>query len=231
MRKKKRREKRKYTIKRVTELPLTLEEKKRRRRILLKEYLEGKFRRFLRKHSKRYWYELVYSRTIPKWRKDKVSREAVDNLLKKGLYPTQVRDIINIMYTLEEHFDWVVNKKNMEIAYHIWDYFDIDKIEPYMLRKYRDNLASRNRPMSYYLCTPRQALREQKARGFIHINEFEDYDREFAHIFSTVDSNYVIPENFSYHSKQFHPDRMYIYIAHGVLGVRGYTKLVTPPLE
>lgn len=206
-------------------LQMTPKEKKERIKILKKEYLEGNFRRFLMKHYKRYWYETVYSVTLKKWKKeDKEGAKAVKWLLKECQWPSQVVKVANILYTLEKHFDWRVNVKNMRIAYAIWDYLDEDYIRPYMSKRYSKSITEKIRTLDYFNPTEKAAFREQKARGFIHINDYEDFQKDKHHVYSNIDKDYIYPMNLGMTNDDRKERYNNLYVTHALVGVRGWTR-------
>lgn len=201
-------------------LPMTEKEKRRRIKILKREYLEGNWARFTRKHTKRYWYELVYSKTLPKWRRE--NPVAVNWLLENCKWPKHVVEVANIMYTLEKEFDWAITKKNMLIAYTIWDYLWED-LEKRMHKKYVKSITEKLRELSHYKPTEDQAFKEQKARGFIHKSDFSNYRSKKHHVYSNVDNDYIYPMNFGMSYKDQVDKLLNVYIGHNLVGVRGYT--------
>lgn len=155
-------------------------------------YFGGNFRRFLRKHREQYYYQLTYCRTFRKWKKDRVKNKARRRIIKLcNKLPGEVNDVANILLTLEKHYDWEVNKDNASIA------FDIHIMLGKNISDYNMEKCSRsNRDIKFKIPhSPRQAIREQKARGFIEKHEFEEYDDRFAHVLSIADRSLIYPCN------------------------------------
>lgn len=202
-------------------LPETKKEKERRIKILKEDYLEGNYIRFVRKLTKRYYYQLVYSRTLPRWRKE--NKKAVKKLLSLCVWPSHVVDVANILYTLEKHFGWAISEKNVLIAFTIWEYLDED-IYNRMHKKYVDNFKLKIRDVSYYTPKPRQAFKEQLARGFIHINDFDDFDKNKHHVYSNVKKDYIYPLNFGMTTIDRGEGLENVYIGQSLVGVRGWTR-------
>lgn len=204
----------------------TKEELEKDIKTVIDKHLDGNLQRFLRKHYKQSRYERVCSKTIVNWLKDKEAKKAVGWIIDNTRYPKHLVDVVNIARTLEMYYGKEINKKTIKIAYNIWDLLEIPYIYPYCIKRYSRGIA-KNGFRDRQLLPKGLAFREQKARGFIHVNDFEEYDRKGAHIFSNVNRNYIWPENFksSVANKQFNTN---IYIAHTLIGVQGWTSIVTP---
>lgn len=203
---------------------MTQKERKRRIKILKSEYLEGNYVRLIRKHYKNYYYELIYSRTLPKWREESSeSKKAVRYLLRICKWPKHVVEVANLLRTLEKHFGWSITKKNVLLAYTIWEYLG-DDIEKRMTRKYAKSITDKIRDIKYYTPTKAQAIKEQLARGFVHVNDFEDYDSSKNHVYSNIKRDYLYPMNFGMTSDDSMEGLTNLYIGQYLTGVRGWTR-------
>lgn len=185
---------------------------------------EINIKKFVRKHVSYYDYQLVYSKLIPKIKKYKGGNRIIRKLKKDANYNCRhVSEIINITFTLHKFFDKPLNTQTILLAIdinrHHWDYiYDYMKEQ----REKGKVIGKINK------LTSRQALKEQKARGFIHVNDFEDYDRKAAHIYSNIDRDLLYPQNFSHGIFYHWRYPLSIYIGQYVYGVQGFTRTEIP---
>jgi len=183
--------------------------------------------RFLRKHKKQYYYQLVYSRKIDKLDVDSaIYLQSFKHNPGKGVF------ILNILITANRVFDTKINRANMEL---INAHYDVvyDTVHDYMMR-----ISSIKHEHSNLLklCIPSQkaALKEQKARGFIKKSKWWTYDKKYAHIQSLANPEYVYPLNLNHwygEDKKFKPDHYsdiipYVFMAH--VGVQGWSRIILP---
>lgn len=194
---------------------------KQRRIYIIKEYFNGNIRRLLRKMYKQYSYELVYSKGLktlePNIRK---------YLLSINPWPINICKIYNIYTTLVNKFEMDESKFTMELAKYIWLYFD-DDIEDYKRKRYTRGVSKNGFKLRH---TAKQALREQKARGFVHINKFGDYKRKYAHVYSTVDRDYIYPMNFWHNIRNKKHSEIMSYQGQYLVGVSSFTQVVVPKI-
>ena len=213
-----------YTMKCRQFPPKTPKQIKKERRQFINEFLDGNLRRFLRKNYKNYRNQLVFSKDLKKW--DKQGKSNLVKLLKKHYeWPKHICEVVNVVKTLTTYYGMELNKITIDRAVALIDLFEDDMYD-YHRVKYKDKY-SKGLPLNIKI-TPEEALREQKARGFIHINYFEDYDREFSHVYSTVNDDYVYPINFP-HKFRHHNDKIPSdYIGQSIVGVEGFTRIDIP---
>ena len=195
---------------------------KERRIFILKEYFNGNIRRLLRKMSKQYNYQLVYSKGLKK-----LEPKLKTYLLSCNPWPINICKIYNIYTTLINKFDFTPNKATMELAKYIWLYFD-DDIDEYMHNKYVKSIKIRGFNLNL---TSREALREQKARGFVHINLFSDYKKKYAHVYSTIDEDYIYPLNLWHNIREKKHSEIMSYHGQYLVGVRGFTQVILPKVK
>lgn len=178
--------------------------------------------RFIRQCAKRNRFQLTYSVIFKEWKLDKEKNKYRLQLIRSGLFPAQINDVVNIMYVLIKK-----NKKThpmiVAMAIELWDKYQAE-IDDYVSKRYPFN--SGIKPLS-----PKKAFREQKARGFVKLNDFDDYNRRYDHIQSTINTNYYYPMNFPYKPEQLMRDRklgdnvIIAYAGISAIGVRGYTRV------
>jgi hypothetical protein len=157
---------------------------------IVKDYLDGNLKRFLRKHYRYSKNQLVYSVDFKEWAKDN-RKNLVKYLKKYHPWPLHTITIVNILKTLVNEFDLPWDKNTLKLSIIIDDLFWQD-IDEYRQARYNREIQIKG----FKLPDKRKSWKEQKARGFIHINDFEDYDNKFAHVYSNIKSDYVYPVNF-----------------------------------
>lgn len=208
---------------------LMTKEIRRERKRVTKLYLEGNLHRFLRRHHRQAIYEGVYLDYVTKWEKQPILRVIVKQLKQKIRWPLEICNIINIMRTLYMYYDYEYDEEGAKVAWEIYRNFE-DDIEAYNKAKY-NRWISINGFGKWPRLGAKKAFKEQKARGFIHVNDFEDYDRKCCHIFSNVNKDYIYPLNFYHFTKKWDYNKrghMEIYIAQRLYGVQGWTRIVIP---
>ena len=160
----------------------------------------------------------------------KENKKLYKHILSAGLYPKDLEDIMNIVITLTKHFEVELNKRTfndvLEVSYGL-----VDTIEDYM--KPITNYRVKHNPRAFkkYWLTKEQAFKEQKARGFIHINNFEDYDHQAVHLVSNANTDYYYPLNIltstqqreGAYSRYINP-----YIVCRLIAVEGWTRILLP---
>lgn len=192
---------------------------KERRIFIINKYFNGNIRRLLRSFYKSYRKPLVYSKGLKK-----MDLELKEYLLSLNAWPRNISIIYNIYNILITKYNYKNNKLTIELAYYVFMYFEED-IEEYTKTRFSKGVLVNGHKNTL---TPKEALREQKARGFIHINYFEDYKTTHAHVYSTVDPDYVWPQNFWHNNKHREPEEIMSYHGHYLVGVPGFTKVVVP---
>lgn len=179
-------------------------------------------KKFIRQCSKRYSFQQTYSVTFKKWKRDKKKRKIMLRLKRTKLWPAQINQVANIMWVLENHYE-CSNKNIVEYAVKLWYEYD-DRIYDRIMEKY-------TKKGKLMIMSPKDALREQKARGFIKINDFENYLKKWDHIQSTVNRDYYYPMNFPGTGEQIilcRNKKREIptgYCALSAIGVKGHTSV------
>ena len=192
--------------------------KAKRKAIKVLEELEVPKVRFIRWAGSRQNFQLTYSVTFKRWRKNKKLRKLVKAFKRSDYWPAQVNEICNIIWVLEKKCGMKIGQGIIGTAIDLWEGLQGD-ISDYYVRVYV-------KTRKFKLCTPRQALKEQKARGFIHINDFEDFDPEYSHVRSNVDRDYFYPLNLAHSASQYkdNPGSPGVYGGQSAIGVRGHTQ-------
>lgn len=208
---------------------LMTKEIRKKRKEVTKLYLEGNLQRFLRRHHKQSIFEGIYTDYIQKWEKKPVLRVIVKQMKRQLRWPIEICNVVNIMRTLYMYYDYEYDEQGALAAWEIYKVFE-DDIEAYRKAKYHRWITI-NGYSSYPKLSAKKAFKEQKARGFIHVDKFDDYDRKCCHIFSNVNPDYIYPMNFYHFTKKWDYAKrghMEIYIAHRLFGVQGWTRIVIP---
>lgn len=219
-----------YIISHTKQIPKTRKEIKMERVEVINQYFDGNLLRFLRRHNKQYVYQRVYTRYIKPWRKDKPELvELLHAVLKdrNGLvWPKHVKDVVNIMRTLELHYGFKLNKKCCKVALMIDDLFEVDIYDYH--REHKQTLLVQDKFIVKNL-TREQALKEQKAMGFIKSIKYEDHDWRFAHLQSNIDPRLIYPYNFVHDLIYNVGSKNIIYqVGMSLAGVQGFTRINIP---
>lgn len=189
-----------------------------------KKVFKGKIDKFLDRHRDNYRYERTYSVTIPHF--SKIDTKGIDWLLVKCNWPNHVRDVLNIMKTLNEFYGLEVNRRNIKAAFIIWVSLYDKVMYPSFNRTYSVRYGQGKKDVKEIHLSPRQARKEFEARGFKKdLKGIINLD--FAHV-ASVNNRYVWPANFRHgyiKSSEYITD---IYVAQTWLGIAGYTKSVIP---
>ena len=207
---------------------LTEKEIKIKRKNIINRIFEGNLYRFLRRHRKQSNFQTVYLDYLRKWEKEPIKRDIVKQMKSKLIWPENIVNIVNLMCTLKRHYEFEFDEECARVAWEIQTYFEDD------IRKYREakNLILYQKIGHQQTLTPEKALKEQKARGFIKADKFDDFDRKACHVQSTVDLDYIYPMNFYLNTYPKDLDRKrgpyLIYIGQHLAGVRGYTRCRIP---
>lgn len=192
---------------------------------IIDKVFDGRLKKFLRYHKKDYWYQPVYYRIFRSWKKQLGPRRAMKYLLKNLDRPKHVVQVVNIMRTLNREYNYEINTATARLAIQIWDIFSDDEIYDYMMEYYRKEVAKGNLYTLFLTITSALAFKEQKARGFIHVNDFEDFDPHVGHVWSNVDRNFIYPENFysGIFGRELYDTELHI--GQNVVGVMGFTRI------
>ena len=191
-------------------------------------YMEGNMRRFLRKHKNQYFFELTYSHTLKKIKAS--NKKVYKELMRYDIYPNRLRDYLNIFITLDKHFAIGFNMRAFKELLEIEEEM-IDIIQPYMQNLYNRRWALKSDRGKTGWLQPKEALKEQKARGFIHINDFENFDNKAAHIISNVDNAYYYPINIHSRQKGKTDTITCAHVFGSLHSVPGHTRIKMPMLE
>ncbi len=143
---------------------------------------------------------------------------------KSDYRPAQVNNICNIAWVLEKKYGVKIQEDLIETSILLWEAFQ-DNIDDYYIKI----ILKPNDYSKFKRCTEAQAFKEQKARGFIHINDFEDFDIEYDHIKSIIDRDYYYPMNLAHTGEQYAKttNNPGVYGGSYSIGVRHYTMTET----
>lgn len=211
----------------VNELPKTAEYIDMEKEQVIEDIFEGDLELFLKRWYRHNRTNLIYSKVIPKWEKSKNTRRAVRYLKKNLEWPNHIREVINLLRTLEKYYEAEINKENAQLAIEIWELFSDGEFSEYSHKAWTNKVARKGFE-NIRRISEAQAWKEQKARGFIHENDFEEFDKNAAHVYSLINRNYLYPLNF-YHGG-YTPLAMstHIYIGLPLVGVEGFTRCEIP---
>ena len=180
-------------------------------------------KKFIRRCCKRYVFQQTYSITFKAWKKNRAKKRIMLQLKRTKLWPAQINEVANIMWVLEKYYD-CPKKYIVDYAVKLWETYD-DRIKDRFMEKY----IKKGKLM---ILPTKEALKEQKARGFIEINDFDDYLKKWDHIQSTINRDYYYPMNFPGTGEQIIQCRNKKreipmgYSALSCIGVRGHTSVV-----
>lgn len=210
----------------ITELPLTAEEIEAEKEQIIEDVFEGDKDKFFKRYYRHNKTNRIYSKIIPEWQKEELHKEAIEYILELCKYPQHVREVVNILRVLEKYYDAEFSKDNVDIAYETWELFAED-LASYSQKQWSLEVDKRGWKNVRKL-TKAQAWKEQKARGFIPVKKFKDYDKGAAHVYSNIKKDYIYPMNF-YHGLYRNKELpTHIYIGLSLVGVEGYTRCVIP---
>ena len=206
---------------------------------VIKKYLYNDLDRFLKRLYRHNKHQLIFSQTLPAY--EKQSKGLVKQIAKelKGEYPGNVCYIINVHRVMVKYYNFEIDIEDILLSRRISQVMQTT-FDEYHVRQYRRKIKELG--LSPKFIRPKKAYKELIARGFIHINDFEGYDKDMGHITSNenLNLNYgklYYPKNFSWDSwsKNYtintgHKwwDFTDVYLVHGVIGVSGYTRVSTP---
>lgn len=215
-----------YTMKADQFPPKTTKQVKKERVEVVTKLFDGNLLRFLRRNYKHQRYQLTYSVVLKAWEKQGYT-QLVEGLKQSYKYPAHLNEIVAVMRTLVKYYDKPLDSKTRKIAEAVVDLFEED-IYWHTRKRLGRYIGSTGK---INLVDSKKALKEQKARGFVHINEFEDYKRKYSHIYSLVDPDYIYPVNFVHGWTPEHKPLIDIYIGITLVGVEGFTRTVIPKIR
>ncbi|MAO08062.1 MAG: hypothetical protein CL596_05045 [Alteromonas sp.] len=200
----------------ITELPKDREYIEAEKEQVIEDIFEGNLNRFMRKYYRVSERNLMtFSKVVPKLQKERSSKRAIRWLYKKCRWPRHRQEIINILLTLDKYYDVEFSRPNMEVAFEIWELFSDYEFSTFFNKAYGKTLDKKGFAGIKRL-NSKQALKEQKAIGYVKIKKFEELDKNFAHVYSNIKENFIYPFNF-YHGLYKGPkkhEQVQIYIGH-----------------
>lgn len=182
--------------------------------------------RFFDKLSEFYNFELVWSKTFRRWRKQKMSHR-IKHLRKLRKLPGEINAIGNIIRCLDKYYPTeglldnldttkvysYGNKTTVETAIIIWEFYG-KKIHAHMTERFKigkkEQVLRHNR---------RQAIKELIKRGFVP-KEDVDLNFKLPYLYCTyLKANLVYPEQW---------DMNETYEKFALIGVSGFTGIKVP---
>ena len=177
-------------------------------------FLEKQAHRIMLMKRLRRWYlrETVYSQVLPTWAKVEITK-----VLEYSKYPQKVTDVVNIVTTLERFFgytrmDAIILAKEIHKQHN-------EEIGVYMKKWFK--LGTRQQRIR--ILTKRGALKEQRARGFVNVEDTH-LDTELPYLHSTI-KDIVWPKQWPYKRLI---NMAGIYDKLPLIGVSGYTGISLP---
>jgi len=200
---------------------------------IVAKYLDKDLDRFLKRLYRIYWYELAFSVTLKKWEKEVpgIKREIMCN--SNYRYPGHVAHVMNVHKVMMKHYGFYLDIEDYKISQHIED------VLSWRIRDYvnaRNSRRTKELGYSVKLHSKKEAIKEMKARGFIDINDFEDYNKNMGHVTSRKGlgiPTLIYPQNYIYSDQNYREIRFSFTIPHvhnvyGLIGVQGFSRISTP---
>lgn len=199
---------------------------------IVKGILNNDLDKFLRRVYRQRHYQLTYSVTLKKWRKEGLP---LVRLIKKSkhIFPGIMNDICNIHIVMMKHYGFELTIEDFRLTMRIESVLDND-IWKYCTDKRREDIVVKKKPLKNP--TPEQAYQECKRRGFIPTIDFDDFDRTMGHVVT----NNMVPKGkpqlcypmnfkFKYHVTNSPDDVENPYVELGLkfVGVSGFTRILT----
>lgn len=196
------------------------------------EYLQGNFKKFITRLSKFWDDDLIYSCLLDEWDLKKPGIKKSILKLFKGRYPNETCQALKVHRVMMKYYGFDLNLEHIVVSHRISEQLDI-RITDYFYNKYRDMvLIDKKSPP---ICNPKQARRELKARGFVRIDRFTNFDKRRGHITSNMqihNSKVTLywPGNFFFGITPDLKDRHWwdipgVYTMNSAVGLRGYTRV------
>lgn len=195
---------------------------------IIQNVLEGDLDVFLKRLYKQSHYQLTYSVTLRKWRKEGL--ELVNYIKKRKMLPGLMNDLCNIHLVMVEYYDSELTIESFKLTERLEDVLT-DYIWKYCTDKLKDDLIRKGKDEKFP--KKKEALRELKKRGFVNVNDFEDFDSDMGHITTNhkIENRLYYPMNFKVGSYMTNdPDDLAnpsVEIAHKFVGVKGFTRILT----
>lgn len=200
---------------------------------VIKKYLLSDLERFFKRLYRYNQHELVYSRTLPSYELECPGIVKDLRRLFRGEFPDTVVFAINVHRVMVQYYGFIIDLEDITLSHRISQVIQSD-YDKYHIHRYRNKTTYRSQVKM------RQAYNEMLARGFVHINDFEGYDKDYAHITSNVSmklsyGRLYYPMNFTWdaYTKEdnINQGRRWFHFAdvyHIRAGVRGYSRVLTP---
>lgn len=177
---------------------------------------------FVRRAWKRcYHFQLTYSRVFRKWRKDPNYKKLVSWFKRQDLYPSEVNRIVNMMYVLDQRYGMdLVNDQTLHkaifLAFMLEDDLRHRTRQVYITKRFIPPKTPINK---------KQVLREFIARGFINIEDYEDYNPSYNYVVCNIGNRrYYYPMKcYSGLDQLIGEQLLDVHILQSLVGITGYT--------
>jgi len=195
---------------------------------MLHKFLDKDLDTFLLRLSKVYWNEMTFSQILPKW--DKEISGISKKIIKKSAYkyPGHIQAVVNVHRVMMKYYSFHLDIEDYLISERIEDVLFND-IHKYMYALRQERFKKGKGPK---LATTRKAIKELKARGFIPIEEYDDFDPTLSQIMTKkgLKPKLVYPENFisSDNRRRYWWLMPHVYNIGPLIGVQGFTRISTP---
>lgn len=197
------------------------------------DFVQGIFKgdldKFLKRVYKKSYYQLNFSTTLKEWAKE--SPELVA-FIKKRNYPGIMNNICNIHQVMVKYYGSEINIESFKLSERLEEVLT-DSIWKYVTEKRRYDTLILGKDEK--LPNKKEALKELKKRGFAKVIDFEDYDPSMGHIATggkLKETKLYYPMNFKvgqYITRDPRDiNRPSITLAHEFIGIKGFTRIITP---
>lgn len=176
---------------------------------------------FVRRAWKRcYHYQLTYYKIFKKWRNNPEYKRLPAWFKRQPLYPTEINSIVNMMFVLEQRFGLDLVRDNILQKAIFLSFMLENDLSDRTLELYKRNGFTV--PKGY---NRKKAQKEMLARGFIHINDFEDYKPGYNYVVSNIGNReYYYPLRCFYNYDHCLDEGLLsAHVLQGLVGVPGYT--------
>lgn len=209
------------------------------KRDIISKYLDGDLQRFLKRVYRYSKNELIFSVTLKKY--DEKCPGIKKEILRKFKreFPGLICDAIHVHEVMVKYYSFIIDMEDIYLSWHISNVL-ADDIKKHRENKLREKYTSGKYIRFFKPVTPAQAKRELRARGFVKINDFEDYDPKWAHITTNINIGFkpgkrlYYPRNFAWDDytktkARKNQDFVDIYLASGQgVGISNFTRILTP---
>lgn len=192
--------------------------------------IEKNPKKFFKLCNRGYHYPTVYTDILPSWKRNDKKRKALKWVLRKTKWPNEVSQIISLAGILTKNYNHPINNVSIRETYDLWVDYKED-ISDFIHKRYLSTVNNKGYNSYRFKIGKQKAIEEQVARGFIELDDYEDYDPEAAHIFSNARNTLIYPQNFHLGTQCKDLYEMGIYEGMALIGVYGWTRTVETGLK